>query len=481
MTVTLVITLVGVVLLGVIGFVGKMARPASLAEWTVAGRNFGAVTTWFLQAGEIFTTFTFLGVAGLAFTGGASGVYAIVYGSVAFAVLYFVTPRLWKLGKLHGYLTQADYFVERYDSPGFGKLVAALGVIFLVPYLQLQITGLGLIVKLVTGDASSSVISMIVATALTVGFVLWSGIRGIARTAYVKDALMIVAVVVVGVAIPLHYAGGIGTTFARIAAKEPVPLSVHTGQFNQVWWLTSILISIIGSGFMTTPHIWPSVLAARNPRVLRQNNIYLPLYQLVIILPLVVGFTGTLVLRKGADSNSVLLTLASGSLPHWVTGIVAVAGAAAAMVPAGTMCIGISTLVSHNLVRPASPRVGFVVNHGVVVVVAGLALVFGILRPDLLANLLLLTLSGLAQMAPALVAVLGRRRLLSKLPAMLGVIVGEVVVVWFTFGGIDIARINTGIIALAVNVGVAALAELVARQLRSAKRSGVLAEATVNG
>ncbi|MGH3439091.1 MAG: hypothetical protein ACRDRN_21850, partial [Sciscionella sp.] len=69
MTVTLVIAVVGIVILGAIGFLAKRGRTVDVAEWTVGGRNFGGVTTWFLQAGEIFTTFTFLAVAGLACIG----------------------------------------------------------------------------------------------------------------------------------------------------------------------------------------------------------------------------------------------------------------------------------------------------------------------------------------------------------------------------------------------------------------------------
>lgn len=463
MTVTLSVALIGIVVLGVVGFLGRRGRAVNIEEWTVGGRNFGTVTTWFLQAGEIFTTFTFLAVAGLAFTGGASATYAILYIPLAFIGLYFIGPRLWRLGKKHGYLTQADYFTERYRSPWFGKVIALLGVIFLLPYLQLQITGLGLIVQLVTGNASSGVLSMIVATALTVGFVLWSGIRGVARTSYLKDALMVVAIVVLVVVIPLHYVGGIGAVFTHIEATDPVMLTVHSGKNGQAWWISSVLISTIGSMFMTLPHIWPGLLAAKNERVLRSNSVYLPLYQLTIILPIIVGFTGILVLRKGTDSNSVLLTLSAGALPNWATGLIAVAAAASAMVPAATMCIGISTLVARNLLPARSARTGFLVNHGVVVVAAGLALVLGILRPDLLANLLLLTFSGLAQLAPAFIAVLGRRKLLSTVPALLGLLAGEATVIWLTFAGIDVAHINAGMLGLGANIAVAGVAQLIAR------------------
>ena len=49
--------------------------------------------------------------------------------------------------------------------------------------------------RLVTGNASSAVLSMVLATVLTAAFVLWSGIRGVANTAYLKDVFMIIALV----------------------------------------------------------------------------------------------------------------------------------------------------------------------------------------------------------------------------------------------------------------------------------------------
>jgi solute:Na+ symporter, SSS family len=89
MTATLIITLVGIVLIAVLGFVGRRST-GNLSEWTVAGRGFGAMTMWFLQAGEVFTTFTFLGMAGLAFTGGVAGLYAVAYAAVGYAIVFFL-------------------------------------------------------------------------------------------------------------------------------------------------------------------------------------------------------------------------------------------------------------------------------------------------------------------------------------------------------------------------------------------------------
>ncbi|WP_406282005.1 sodium:solute symporter [Embleya sp. NBC_00896] len=299
MTVTFAVALVGMLLIAALGFLGRRGKSNDLTEWTVGERNFGALTTWFLQAGEAFTTFTFLGVAGIAFGGGVAATYAIPYIPLSYIGTFFIAPILWRLARDRDYITQADYFEDRYKSKTMGFVVAVMGVVFLLPYLQLQITGLGAIVSLVTGKENAGDTSMIVATVLTVAFVLWSGIRGVAKTAYLKDFLMILAMIVLIVAIPAHYAGGVGDVFDKIGAARPELLTVHSdGPNDKIWWVTSIVVSALGSAFMTLPHLWPATLSARNEDVLRKNAIWLPLYQIVIILPIVIGFTGALALDK---------------------------------------------------------------------------------------------------------------------------------------------------------------------------------------
>ena len=43
---------------------------------------------------------------------------------------------------------QADFFQVRYGSTYLGAFVSLIGVLCLIPYVQVQLTGLGLIVEL---------------------------------------------------------------------------------------------------------------------------------------------------------------------------------------------------------------------------------------------------------------------------------------------------------------------------------------------
>lgn len=479
MTTTLVVTIVGIVLIAVIGFLGRRSPSADLSDWTVGGRKFGTATMWFLQAGEVFTTFTFLGMAGLAFTGGISAMYALPYVPLAYAGLYFLGPLIWRRGRERGHLTQADFLADWYGSRALGAVIAILGVLFLLPYLQLQITGLGLAVQLATGNSTSSTISMVIAFALTVGFVLWSGIRGVATTSYFKDALMLIILIVLVVVIPAHFTGGVGATFREVLKSHPDLLHVSAGVHNPTWFFTSMLASTLGVLFMTLPHSWPPLLSAGSRKALRRNYIYLPIYSVCLVLPMLIGFVAVLVLpaATGADaeekSNAALLTLAGQALPAWVVGVVVVATAATAMVPAAGIIIGMSSLISRNIVPARSARGQFISNQTAVVVVTGIALVMGIARPDLIANLLLLTYSGLDQFLPAIVLALFARKYVGLWPVFAGLIVGEVIVIWLTFGGPGgdpvfapdtlLGHINVGLIALVPNIVVVAIGAAIER------------------
>lgn len=66
------------------------------------------------------------------------------------------------------------------------------------------------------------------------------------------------------------------------------------GDYDRTWYTTAPLISAIGSGLNTMPHLWPPVLSARSARALRQNYIRLPLYQVALAVPVIVGFAALL-------------------------------------------------------------------------------------------------------------------------------------------------------------------------------------------
>src|SRR5437667_9594619 len=129
------------------GFLARSHHRMDLEQWTVGGRGFGYLLVWLLMAGEIYTTFTFLGASGWAYSKGGPVLYILAYQPLMYVVSFYILPQVWEVGRKYGLHTQADFFQTRYGNTYLTAFVALVGVVFLVPYLQLQLTGLGLIVE----------------------------------------------------------------------------------------------------------------------------------------------------------------------------------------------------------------------------------------------------------------------------------------------------------------------------------------------
>lgn len=180
---------------------------------------------------------------------------------------------------------------------------------------------------------------------------------------------------------------------------------------------------------------------------------YLPIYSLCLALPMIIGFVALLALPADTGSNGVLLALSNMAFPPWFVGVIVVATAATAMVPAAGLIVGMSSLIARNIARVGDVRKQFRINQVSVVGVTTVALVLGLLRPDLLANLLLLTYSGLNQLVPGIILALFTRRLVTARWILAGLLVGEAVVIWLTFMPTELfGNTNVGLIGLVPNV-----------------------------
>jgi solute:Na+ symporter, SSS family len=67
MNVALVIIFIFLALAVYLGIRARRGKDMDLEEWAVGGRGFGAIFVFLLLAGEIYTTFTFLGGSGWAY------------------------------------------------------------------------------------------------------------------------------------------------------------------------------------------------------------------------------------------------------------------------------------------------------------------------------------------------------------------------------------------------------------------------------
>ena len=202
-----------------LGFYGVRRVTMDREQFIVGGRSFGALFLWLLLAGEIYTSFTFLGAAGWAYGKGAPAFYILCYGTLAYILSYFLLPPIWRLAQRNRFLTGPDFFAHQYGSPRLGALVALVGFVFLVPYATLQLTGVQVLLTIAGYGAINSLVAVGIAFALIAIFVFGTGLRGVAWASTIKDALVLIGVIFAGLVLPIRFFGSTAGAIDAVLAK----------------------------------------------------------------------------------------------------------------------------------------------------------------------------------------------------------------------------------------------------------------------
>jgi SSS family solute:Na+ symporter len=475
----LIIIFLAAALALVLGLLARGGENMTLEHWTVASRGLGGLLVFLLQAGEIYTTFTFLGGSGWAYGKGAPTYYILAYGCLAYILSYWLLPPIWRYARQQRIVSLSHFVARKYDSPFLGVLVAAIGVVALIPYLVLQFKGLGIIVSIASYGAISSTVAIWIGAAIITVYVFVSGVRGSAWTATVKDLLILVVVVFLGIYLPLHYYGGFGEMFRAIDAAKPGFLTLKpSGEFGLVWFQSTALLAAFG--FYMWPHAFGAALTAKEGRTFRRNAIILPLYQLILLFVFFCGFAAVLKIPglTGPDIDLSLFKLSIQTFDPWFVGVIGAAGVLTALVPGSIILIAAATLFANDVLRGLRPEMSEETvtrtARGLVPVAALIAVYFTLQGGQTIVALLLMGYNFVTQFFPAIVCSLMRNNPMTKAGAFAGVIVGVATVAAVTLSHSTIATlapflptaiqdINVGFLALILNCVVAALVSLVTR------------------
>ena len=439
-----------------VGFLAGVHRKMDLEQWTVGGRGFGAVLMFLLMAGEVYTTFAFLGASGWAYSRGGPTLYILAYLTLAYVASFFILPQIWELGRKHGMQTLSDFFSVRYGNKYLAGFVCVVGIASFIPYLQLQLTGVGIIVSIASFDAIGRTPAMTISVALIVAFVFASGVRAVAWVSVVKDVMMVFAVLAIGIGIPLIHFGGVGRMFAALAHAHPAHLTMpgSTSNLGHGWYISTVLLTSLG--FYMWPHAFGAAFTAKSADTLRRNAVVMPLYTLTLAFVIFAGFTTVLVAPGLPNGDLALLTVVRTSFPPWFLGVVGGAGALTAMVPAAIFILTAATLFAKNLYRPFfAPAMtdNQVANlaRATVIVLGVISLALAIFSSTTLVSLLLTGYAGVTQFFPGVVLGLYWKRVTAS-AVFAGMITGVATAVFLMLSHRDpMFGLSAGFLALCLN------------------------------
>ncbi len=458
---------------GIMGAIPGMKNKLSAESWAVGDRSFGRWLNWFIMAGEVYTAFAFLGASGWAYAKGGPTFYILGYSALGYIVGYHILPKFCEAGHKFDLMTQGDLMERVYNSRPLGIILSCIGVAFLLPYLQLQLTALGLIVEVCSLGAIGKVTAMLIAFVLVALFVFVSGIKGVASTSIVKDVMMMGSMAFFGLYMPIHYFGSPGNMFETLNQIRPDYLIFPgaTGNLDVVWGMSTFIVMALG--FYMWPQLTSNAFSAKNADVMRHNAVWLPLCQVFLIFPMLIGFTAVMVYADNPlkTPDMAFMYMVKDTFPTWVLGIIGGAGALACMIPAANLLLSTSLLISRNIYVKGFRNNEEVSNEHMknvarymVLLLTAVALYLSIFHSNMLVNLLLTGYSGVTQFFPALVLGLFWKKA-TKAGAYAGILVGEILVFYLMLNKMDPfpfmgEHLNAGFVAFVCNLAVFAIVSL---------------------
>ena len=342
------------VLLLVIGFVSTHFFRGTSSDYFVASRSIGPFMLLMSVFGTTMTAFALVGSTGKAFMDGI-GVYGLMAswsGLIHSACFFLVGIRLWAVGRRYGYVTQCQYFRERFESPALGYLLFPILVLLIIPYLLIGLLGAGLVMRGLTKGMIDPWLTGLVICLVVLTYVFLGGARSTAWANTFQTLVFMITGVVAFVLIA-RALGGMAAASKLVQDHAPEHLA-REGLIGR-WQFFSYLFVPLSVGMF--PHLFQHWLTARSAKTFRLTVIAHPICIMIVWVPCIL--IGIWAAGRGVQAPSgAILGIMVGQLLHnpYLSGLLTAGILAAIMssLDSQFMCIG--TMFTNDVViRLAGP------------------------------------------------------------------------------------------------------------------------------
>jgi len=353
MTALIVILIYLLVLLG-LGVVSSRLFRKTSEDFFLASRSIGPFMLLMSLFGTTMTAFALVGSTAKAYTHGI-GVYGMMAswsGLIHSAIFFFIGLKLWDLGRRYGYVTQVQFFRDRFGRDALGTLLFPILVLLVVPYLLIGLLGAGFTVTAVTrgtlpqffGDGgvphwlTAGVICMVVYS-----YVFLGGLRAAAWA----NAFQTTVFVIVGLVAFTVIANGLGGLEAASAAANPERL-IRGSEIGQLQFFTYFFVPLSVAMF---PHLFQHWLTAKSARTFQLPIVLHPVLIMIVWVPcILIGVWASGYLNLPPEkANIVLGVMVKKLTTPMMSGLVTAGILAAIMSSLDSQFLCLGTMFSQDV------------------------------------------------------------------------------------------------------------------------------------
>ncbi len=406
-------------------------RVKSADDYVMAGSKIGAIFGFLTFSATLFSTFTLLGMPDFYRTHGIGAwiFLAVADAAMAFVLIWFAL-HLRRRARAEGFQGMAGLLVKCYRNRWAGYIYLLGVFIFLVPYVAVQIRGIGIFMNAAFPDTLPV---WAWALAIVTAMLVYSEIGGLKAIIYADSLQGCVLFMVTGV---IAYGcianfGSVANLFAEVRESNAALLSVPgpQGLFSLQFLFASFLVILAVP--ITQPQLSTRIVILRDLATANQMAIGVGFFAVLLSLMIIpIGMYGAIQYPKAPTTEFLAQTIIYDQAPI-VAAAAAIGLIAAAMSTADSQIFALGTELRSLLNGNEQRKLR--ITKLAIVFFAGAGLLVAVTSNDQLVLLARVSFAGTAILAPMILsAVLGAQR--PAMPIVIATAIGLLVFLASTVG-----------------------------------------------
>lgn len=414
-----------------IGFASSRLFRGSSSDFFSASQSIGPFMLLMSVFGTTMTAFAMVGSTGKSFSLGI-GVYGLMASSSALvhaACFFLIGIRMWAIGKKYGYVTQIQYFRDRFESKALGYVLFPILVGLIIPYLLVGLLGAGSYMGGVTrnmfpetfpggaGVPPGSVppwVTGLVISFVVLFYVFYGGVRS-AAWANTFQTIVFMVMGVVGFLVIADGLGGFAVASQKALEHAPEKLS-REGLISMPHFISYMFVPLSVGMF---PHLFQHWLTARSAKAFRLTVIAHPICIMIVWLPCILlgiwaaGMVGAGEMKVPSlpngtlNSNAVLGIMVSKYMSNQIlVGLFSAGVLAAIMSSLDSQFVCIGAMFTNDFILPLVGKDKFSdkqkvwLGRAFIVFIVLITYLMSLLEPKSVFNLGVWCFSGFAALFP---------------------------------------------------------------------------------
>jgi SSS family transporter len=291
-------------------------RVKNTADFAIAGRHLPLVMIITTTFATWFGAETVLGIPAKFVEGGLNAIVEDPFGAgtcLIFVGLFFAA-KLYKMTLL----TISDYYRERYGR-GVEVVCSLIIILSFLGWVSAQVTALGLVFNLLSGDAISIPAGMVLGTASILAYTLFGGMWSVAVTDFVQMIILVVGLSIIAM-FAADQAGGADKVIALASSKELFRFLPEPSLHDIVFFIAAAITMMLGS--IPQQDVFQRVMSAKDVQAATRGPVIGGLcYILFAFVPMFLVTSALIIMPEQAtalikdDPQKVIPTLVMEKMP----------------------------------------------------------------------------------------------------------------------------------------------------------------------